>query len=185
MPEPIKNGAPKGPYLAAEGAPGGIDFRRFLLPKLTRKYALRLVIVIVFAYVFFRYVAIPVYIRGDSMAPTYRSGTFNFCWRPGLLFSDLRRGDVVMVRFAGTKVMLLKRVVAFEGETVEFRDGDLLINGEKLEEPYLPSGGDWNLSPRTVESGNVYVVGDNRLVPISAARFGQTSEHRVMGRPLW
>jgi signal peptidase I len=92
---------------------------------------------------------------------------------------------VVAVRFAGNRVMLLKRVVALEGEEVEFRDGKLFINGDELHEPYVRHPCHWNLPPRRVEKGSVYVIGDNRSMPIENHYFGQTSVKRIIGVPLW
>jgi len=78
------------------------------------------------------------------MEPIYRNGRFNFCWRPGNTGKKPDRFDIVIIRLAGRKVMLLKRVVAFGGETVEFRQGQLYINGKLLDEPYVK-----NLPSRT------------------------------------
>ena len=81
--------------------------------------------------------------------------------------------------------MLLKRVVGLEGEIVEFRNGELFIDQAELSEPYVKYPCDWNLPPRKVKTGNVYVVGDNRNVPIHAHDFGQTPIERIIGAPLW
>ncbi len=81
--------------------------------------------------------------------------------------------------------MLLKRVVALEGERVEFRDGRLFVNGSEMDEPYVNYPSDWNLPPRVVGRNSVYVVGDNRNVPMEGHLFGQTSIHRIIGGPLW
>jgi len=61
------------------------------------------------------------------MEPTYHDGGVNFCWRLRYLSSEPKKRDVVAVRFAGNKVMLLKRVIALEGEQVEFRNGKLFV----------------------------------------------------------
>jgi signal peptidase I len=119
------------------------------------------------------------------MEPTYPNGGINFCWRLYLLFSEPKRHDVVAVRFAGTKVMLLKRIVALENEWVEFRNGKLFINGEEMEEPYVRYPCNWNLTPRRVEKSCVYVVGDNRDMPMEMHLFGQASIKRIIGIPLW
>jgi signal peptidase I len=81
--------------------------------------------------------------------------------------------------------MLLKRIIALEGERIEFRDGKLLVDGNKIDEPYVRYPCDWNLPPRQVEQGSVYVVGDNRNMPIEDHLFGQTSINRIVGVPLW
>jgi signal peptidase I len=119
------------------------------------------------------------------MEPTYHDRSFNFCWRPGYAFSEPKRADVVLIRFAGHKVMLLKRVVASAGETVEFRDGRLFVDGRILSEPYVSFPCDWNMPPRRVEEGHVYVVGDNRSMSIERHYFGQAARNRIMGVPLW
>jgi signal peptidase I len=160
--------------------------KRFLLPSLTPAYVLRLLGVTLVAFLFFRQICLPMWIDGKSMEPTYSDGSFLFCWRPASWFGRKPdRGDVVVIRFAGVRVMMLKRVVAVAGETVEFRGGKLLVNGETIAEPYLRFPCDWELPVRIVEPGNVYVVGDNRGVPIDTHHFGQTPVNRIVGVPLW
>ena len=100
-------------------------------------------------------------------------------------FSKPEREDVVVIRLAGKKVMLLKRVVAQDGDMVEFRKGKLYVNGKNVVEAYVRYPSDWNLPPRRVDNNHVYVVGDNRNVSIDMHRFGQTSIDRIIGAPLW
>src|SRR4030043_1884650 len=111
--------------------------RQFFFPSLKPKFLIRASLVALFAYLFFGYLCIPFTIQGVSMEPTYHHGGVNFCWRLRYLFSEPKRFDVVAVRFAGSRVMLLKRVVAQEGEQVEFLDGKLFVNGKEIEEPYV------------------------------------------------
>ena len=157
----------------------------FFFPSFTPKYLIRVSLVALFAYLIFGYLLVPFTVQGISMEPTYPHGGFNFCWRGRYLFSEPKRFDVVMVRFAGRKVMLLKRVVAQENENIEFRDGKLFINGKEIGEPHVRYPCHWNLSPRRVEKDSVYVVGDNRNMPIENHIFGQTLKNRIIGGPLW
>ena len=159
--------------------------RQFFFPSLTAGFLLRAGCVALFACLFFSQVLIPLHIKGSSMEPTYRNGSFNFCFRWRYLFSSPRRDDVVAVRLAGKKVMLLKRVVALGGEQVEFRNGKLFVEGKKMDEPYVRYPCDWDLSPRRVEKDGVYVIGDNRSMPIENHHFGQVSTKRIMGAVLW
>jgi len=159
--------------------------RQFFFPSLTPKFLIRVCLVALLAYLFFGYLCIPFTIQGMSMEPTYHNGGVNFCWRVRYLFSEPRRYDVITVRFAGSKVMLLKRVVALEDEQVEFRDGKLFIDGKEMEEPYVRLPCHWNLPPRRVEKDCVYVIGDNRSMPIENHHFGQASKNRIVGVPLW
>lgn len=159
--------------------------RRFFWPRLNRRFAIRLALVAAGAYGLFRFVCIPVVLHGASMEPTHGDGSVNLCWRLRYAWSEPQVGDVVMVRFAGTRVMLLKRVVALAGDTVEFRQGRLVVNGQERPEPYVRYRGTWNLAPRTVDPGNVYVVGDNRGMSLEEHLFGQTSVRRIVGGPVW
>jgi len=159
--------------------------RQFFFPSLTPKFLIRVCLVALSAYLFFGYLCIPFTIQGISMEPTYHDGGMNFCWRLPYFFSEPKRHDVVAVRFAGSKVMLLKRVVALEDEQVEFKDGKLYVDGKEMDEAYVHFPCDWNLPSRRVEKDCVYVVGDNRSMSIESHHFGQTSKSRMMGVPLW
>ena len=91
----------------------------------------------------------------------------------------------VALRYEGDRVMLLKRIVAGEGDVVEFRNGTLLVNGEPKLEPYVKfNQGRWNLPPRKVAAGYVYVIGDNRGMPIEQHKFGQIRKSRIQGTLL-
>lgn len=159
--------------------------RQFCLPEITGKYIVRLLFVAGLAYVIFGFILLPFRIRGHSMEPTYKNGSFNFCLRPVYTFKEPGQHDVVCIKLAGESVVLLKRIIALPGDTVEFKNGELFVNEKKIVEEYITKTSNWNLSKRLVKKGNVYVVGDNRAVPIDAHKFGQTPVKRIIGNPLW
>ncbi len=161
------------------------QLKKFLFPGFSTRYLARIVLVTAAALVCFTWILIPFHISGHSMSPTYEDGTFNFCNRLKYVFASPSRHDVVAIRYAGTRVMLLKRILAFEGETLEFRRGRLYIDGKPVPEPYVRSPGPWDFGPRTVDAGHVYVVGDNRRIPMHTHDFGQTPVDRIVGVPLW
>ncbi len=155
--------------------------QRFLFPSLTRRFFIRILLVALASYLVFGYLLIPLRIQGISMEPTYQDGSFAFCWRPKYLLSPPERFDVVAVRYAGRHVMLLKRIVALEGETIEFRQGDLYVNDTLIPEPYVMHHSSWDLPPRRVAPGKVYIVGDNRGTLMKRHRFGQVNMNRIVG----
>ncbi len=158
---------------------------RFLVPELTWKFLLRLALVAALAYLVFGHVWRPMRITGASMEPTYADGSLAFCFLWRYRFRPPTPGEVVAVEFTGHSVMYLKRVVATAGQTVEFRGGQLLVDGQPADEPYVVLPCDWELPPRQVKPGHVYVVGDNRSVPIERHDFGQVAVQRIAGGPLW
>ena len=77
--------------------------------------------------------------------------------------------------------MLMKRIVAYGGETVEFRKGILYVDGKAMDEPYVKYRTDWELPPRTIRNNHVYVVGDNRGTSIDRHQFGEINLSRIVG----
>jgi signal peptidase I len=161
------------------------SIKRFLWPKMDRRFALRLAIVAAVTYLLFGWVTRPFRVVGKSMEPTYAEGSLVLGSRFRYAFREVRRGDVVFVMLAGPSVMYLKRVAGLPGDTVEFRKGALVVNGERQEEPWLRRPCDWDRKPETVEPGFLFVVGDNRSMPIGLHEFGMVLRQRIFGGPLW
>jgi len=158
--------------------------RHFFFPSLNKRYFVRITIVGLISYAIFSFFLIPLRIQGHSMEPAYQDGSFAFCYRLQYLFSQPDRFDVVTVRFSGRSVMLLKRIIAFQGETVEFRKGVLFVNGNLIEEPYVLHRSGWTLPPRTVAPGHMYVVGDNRGTTMAQHKFCEIDIDRIVGRVI-
>ena len=161
-----------------------IILRAFFFPKMARAFLLRVLIVILTAWVFFKFICMPLVIQGESMLPTYPSRGFMFCWAPAYWFKAPRRGDVVIMKY-GKGAMLLKRVVALPGDTVAFQNGKLILNRKAVDEPYIKGPSSWNLPERTVERNHYYLVGDNRSVPMELHVFGEMHKRYLQGAPAW
>ena len=119
------------------------------------------------------------------MEPTYARRGFNLGNLLAFRRRPPRRGEVVLLRYGGQRWYLLKRVLAFAGETVEFRGGICFVEGRALDEPYVKKNAGWNVPPRKVAPGHVYVMGDNRSVPFETHVGGEIAVTRIAGRPLW
>lgn len=79
----------------------------------------------------------------------------------------------------------IKRVVALPGETVSIADNKVYIDGEALDEPYLPSGVRMrDLEPVTIPDGRVWVMGDNRNVSDDSRSFGPIDADTIVGRAM-
>ena len=119
------------------------------------------------------------YVVGESMYPTLVGAerTVSGRIRSGgdYVYADTQaqpqRGDIVVITTEdgdGQMTTIIKRVIAFGGETVELEGGVLFINGEEIAEPYInpdyndPDYINNNYGPVTVEAECVFVLGDNR-----------------------
>lgn len=157
--------------------------RSFFLPELNKKLLLRTVVLAVAVYILFS-IFQPSFISGSSMEPAWNDGGFTFSFRLRYLFYPPTRGDVVTISYFGRK-MLLKRVVALSGDTVEFKDGKLFVNGVEQDEIYVKLPCKWNTAPVTVREGFCYVVGDNRSMRLEEHKFGEVELKRIKGGPLF
>jgi signal peptidase I len=128
-------------------------------------------------------------VEGTSMEPTFQSGEMLFLDRaayfradelpaaalfggtggagPRYLFGGPRRGDVAVFHApTQSPADYLKRIIALPGDTIVISAGQVLVNGERLDEPYVrfpatytyPTDG----QPEQVPQGYYFVLGDNR-----------------------
>lgn len=86
--------------------------------------------------------------------------------------------------------ILIKRVIALEGQTVDLRDGGVLIDGKLLDEPYTHGRPTDPLDPAigyplTLEPGTMWVMGDNRTNSGDSRAMGPVSIDAAIGRGVW
>ena len=124
-----------------------------------------MVITLAVVFVLFRVLLQLAYVPSSSMETTIPTRTLLIGWRLPYLLADPvpERGDIVTFWDEELDKVLVKRVVGLPGETVSFKDGYTYINGEKLDEDYLPTQGITE-AERTFEvpEGCIFVMGDNR-----------------------
>jgi len=139
------------------------------------------------------------YISGPSMESTMFQDNRVLVNKISYRLRDIRRGDVVVfdrVTTDGVAVQhddLIKRVIGLAGDSVSITSCVVSINGIAIDEPYL-NGYDLaqsNLDDRcripemeatTVESGQLFVMGDNRPQSFDSRMFGTIDENLVIGR---
>ena len=128
----------------------------------------------------------PVYINDASMSPTLSEGDTVIYDRLYGHFHEYQRGDIVVYRDPETQALLIKRVIAVAGDTIETVDGEVYVNGERIDEPYLTPdriGGQY-IRRQTVPEGCVYVLGDNRAVSRDSRyeTVGAIPLYRIVGK---
>ena len=121
-------------------------------------------------------------VTGTSMTPTLANDELVVCKRRG----DFKQGDIVA--FYYNNKILLKRVIAVSGDTVDIKDdGTVYVNGKKLDEPYVKDKafGECNISlPYQVPDQRIFVMGDHRSTSIDSrsTAIGCVSEEAVVGK---
>jgi signal peptidase I len=151
------------------------------------------------------------YIPSASMEPTLREGDRVLVEKLAYRFGEPERGDVVVFERdlgvvpapedsdslweditnafkglfgfpTGTSQDFIKRVIAVEGDEVEAEDGEVLVNGERIDESYLPGGVETtSFGPVDVPSDHIFVMGDNRNNSDDSRNFGPVKVDEVVG----
>ncbi|MBS5144672.1 MAG: signal peptidase I [Butyricicoccus pullicaecorum] len=143
-----------------------------------------ILVVVIFTFLF-RMIAVD----GHSMEPTLLDHDM-------MIVSNLGytpdRGDVVVVNKETSKYgPLVKRIIAVGGDTVDinFATGDVMVNGEILDEPYINEPtytAEGTAFPLTVPEGQLFLMGDNRNRSSDSRdpQIGLVDERYVIGHVL-
>ncbi|WP_046175075.1 signal peptidase I [Domibacillus indicus] len=132
----------------------------------------------------------PIVVDGLSMMPTLESGDRMIVNKLG----DPDRFDIVVFH-APEKKDYIKRVIGLPGETVEYKDDVLYVNGKAIDEPYLdqyksevtdgPLTPDFTLvdiiGQETVPEGEIFVLGDNRRFSKDGRHIGTIKIDEIVG----
>lgn len=132
-------------------------------------------------------------IRGRSMLPTLRNNDIVLVSRLSFLLRPPKRGEIVICFYPGRKMKrfpflrqpMVKRVIALPGETIEIIEGETVLNGVALPEPYLSSEYTrWkrSMAPVTLGAGQYFVMGDHRDASHDSRRVGPLEQSMLIGR---
>lgn len=121
-------------------------------------------------------------IYGNSMTPTLSTGSIVVA----LKGSSYKQGDIIAMYY-GNK-LLVKRCVGTAGDWIDIdRDGNVFVNSELLEEPYLTEKafGECNIElPYQVPENSIFVLGDHRATSIDSRNtsVGSVDTENVVGK---
>lgn len=151
-------------------------------------------------------------IEGQSMEPNLHSGQFILVNKLTNLHFDLNApqrlfgkdvppeivfpigmptyGEVVVFEYPNDPSKdYIKRVIGLPGDTIEFRDAMVFVNGQQLVEPYLQGaptychqGDECATSIITVAPNTLFVLGDNRENSSDSREWGGLPFDRVIGQ---
>ena len=133
-------------------------------------------------------------VHGESMMPTIEEGNRLIVNKIEYEFTEPDRFDLIVFH-ANDKEDYIKRVIGLPGDTIEYKNDQLYINGKRYEEPYLEEYKDQLFSGKltedftllektgrkTVPEGHLFVMGDNRRHSYDSRHIGFISKDQVVG----
>ena len=130
-------------------------------------WVLQIAIVCLIAFACVKYFGQRVSMIGDSMNPLLNNGDVTLINELAYKIGTPDRGDVVTFKPNGNENAhySIKRVIGLPGETVEILDGEVYINGEKLEEEYITTEIlEVGIADEAIKLGSkeYFVLGDDR-----------------------
>jgi signal peptidase I len=132
------------------------------------------------------FVVDPVRVDGESMNTTLANGEILLLNKIVYRKQPVERFDIVVIK-EGDK-HIIKRVIGMPGETVEYKDNKLYINGVETEDPYPSTDtDDFSIEDigHTKVPGNCYfVMGDNRAASLDSrySEVGVIKKENIVGR---
>jgi signal peptidase I len=132
-----------------------------------------------------QFVVTPRYMPSGSMEPTLLPADRYLSDRVSFRFTGLRHGDLVEFPMPDDPERLaLKRVIGLPGDVIDCSDSRVFRNGVQLSEPYVVPGEGTDCTPVTLAAGQLYVLGDHRVVSQDSRHWGPVAERAVIGRYL-
>ena len=137
-----------------------------------------------------QFVVRPIRVKGSSMYPTLESNSMGIANVYGVRANDIKRFDIAIIYLPEKKEYLVKRVIGLPGETVQYSDGTLYINGTAMNEPFLDpeyvasfgSGFMPDVSPVTLGEGEYYCLGDNRPASRDSRYYGPFRRETILAK---
>jgi len=161
---------------------------------IVREYIESIVIAVILALFVREFIVQAFKIPTGSMKPTLNEDNRIFVNKYIYRFKDPQRGDIVVFKYPeDTKKDFIKRLIAVGGETVEIKDGNILINGKVIEEPksvgsifYYNRGEYGGMGQKiTVPKDSFYMLGDNSGSSRDSRYWGFVPRKYIIGKAFF
>jgi signal peptidase I len=148
----------------------------------TRLWAWLLILSIPGFYLFEEYILSTGRIIDTSMLPTLHEGEWFWIHKWPYRFRAPHRGEIVVFKVPGRgRWHYVKRIIALPKDTLAFRQGQVYLNGGRLEEPYAKGPTLPDMGPIEIPPDACFVLGDNRLESEDSRQLGPIPLSHIQG----
>ena len=134
------------------------------------------VIIIIVVILIRSFIITPVRVTGASMSPTLKDGEIMLLYK----LAKIERNDIVVVDTDSSDGYIIKRVIAMPGDTIEYKNGNLYINGKKKKDKF-GSGKTEDIPKTILKNDEYFVMGDNREWSKDSRIIGPVKEKEIKG----
>jgi signal peptidase I len=130
----------------------------------------------------------PVKVEGTSMMPSLDDQERIFVNKYVYRLEPIQRGDIVVFRYPrDTSKSFIKRVIGLAGDRIRIESGEVFVNGEALEEDYVPAAyaDQRSYSELVVPPSSYFVLGDHRTMSNDSRDFGPVSIGYIYGKAVF
>src|SRR5580693_4892469 len=130
----------------------------------------------------------PVKVEGVSMMPSLDDQERIFVNKFVYRLEPIQRGDIVVFRYPrDPSKSFIKRVIGVAGDHIRIEDGQVFLNGNLLDEDYVPRAYEDERSyPEVVvPSNNYFVLGDHRTMSNDSRDFGPVKASFIYGKAVF
>ena len=136
-------------------------------------------IILILAVVLIRtFLFTPIKVNGTSMTPTLNHKDTMILNKMGMKINDIKRFQIVVIKTSDS--YLIKRVIGLPGETIEYKNEKLYINGKKIKDPYYKNN-TLDFDKVKIGKNEYFVMGDNRANSIDSRIIGNIPEKDILG----
>ena len=122
-------------------------------------------------------------IEMQSMEPNLHEGQSIIVSKLVYYLHPPERGDIIVFHAPSSPGKdYIKRVIGLPGEEVEIREGQVYINGARLEETYITKPGTRSWGPEVVGEAEYFVLGDNRNNSNDSRNWGMLDGDAIVGK---
>ncbi len=142
------------------------------------------ILIIVVVVLIRTFLVTPVIVVGDSMLPTLEENDVLLLNKINYRFNEIERYDVVVIKIEESEI--IKRVIGLPGETIEYRNNTLYINGHETDTEYDFETADFTMNSvcncDKIPKDKYLVLGDNRKVSSDSRIIGLIDKEDILGK---
>lgn len=148
--------------------------------------------------VVYLFVMQPHQVNGQSMVPNFQNGEYLLTDKVSYKIGEPQRGDVIVFHAPetaqcpkGTGCDFIKRILAVPGETVAVKNDSIIVNGQPINESYIPSDYETQaglfMKDRVITLGpnEYFAVGDNRPHSSDSRAWGPIHKNDIVGKAFF